>query len=74
MMGFKKFVLEQSSDTLAKRELSELKAELSAVEGELGKVEEGPKKARLNKSRLQLLEALKRKQPTASPKARKPSL
>lgn len=60
MMGFKEFVSERSIDALVQREPSDLKAQLSSIEGVLGLMEEGPKKAKLNSKRLQLLEAIKR--------------
>ncbi|WP_143524391.1 hypothetical protein [Phaeovulum vinaykumarii] len=59
-MGFKEFVSERSIDALVQREPSDLKAQLSSIEGVLGLMEEGPKKAKLNSKRLQLLEAIKR--------------
>lgn len=60
MMGFKEFVSERSIDALVQREPSDLKAQLSSIEGVLGLMEEGPRKAKLNSKRLQLLEAIKR--------------
>lgn len=60
MMGFKEFVSERSIDALVQREPSDLKAQLSSIEGVLGLMEEGPKKAKLNSKRLQLIEAIKR--------------
>lgn len=60
MMGFKQFVAERSIDTLALREKSDLEAQLSTVNGMMGLLEEGPRKAMLNSKRLQLMEALKR--------------
>lgn len=60
MMGFKEFVSERSIDALVQREPSDLKAQLSSIEGVLGLMEEGPRKAKLNSKRLQLIEAIKR--------------
>ena len=73
MMGFKEFVAERSIDALAQREPSDLKAQLSSIEGILGLMEEGPKKAKLNSKRLQLLEALRRQSSTAKARSRNAS-
>lgn len=70
MMGFKEFVAERSIDALVERDPSDLKAQLSSIEGVLGLMEEGPKKAKLNSKRLQLLEALKRQSSTCKTKSR----
>ena len=53
MMGFKAVVSEGSIDASVQREPSDLKAQLSSIEGVLGLMEEGPKKAKLNSKRLQ---------------------
>jgi hypothetical protein len=53
MMGFKAFVSERSIDALVQSEPSDLKAQLSSIEGVLSLMLEGPKKAKLNRNRLQ---------------------
>lgn len=73
MMRFKEFVAERSIDALVQREPSDLKAQLSSIEGVLGLMEEGPKKAKLNSKRLQLMEALKRQSSTAKVRSRNAS-
>lgn len=73
MMGFKEFVSERSIDALVQREPSDLKAQLSSIEGVLGLMEEGPRKAKLNSKRLQLIEAIKRQSAAAKAGSRRQS-
>lgn len=73
MMGFKEFVSERSIDALVQREPSDLKAQPSSIEGVLGLMEEGPKKAKLNSKRLQLIEAIKRQSSAAKAGSRRQS-
>lgn len=73
MMGFKEFVSERSIDALVQREPSDLKAQLSSIEGVLGLMEEGPKKAKLNSKRLQLIEAIKRQSAAVKAASRRQS-
>lgn len=73
MMGFKEFVAERSIDALVQREPSDLKAQLSSIESVLGLMEEGPKKAKLNTKRLQLIEAIRLQSAAAKPRSRNAS-
>jgi len=69
MMRFKEFIVEQTVRLLEKRDVSELKAQLSVIEDKLGETSGGRKKARLCNTRNQLQEALTRKTTTDASKS-----
>jgi len=59
MKSFKEFIGERALNTWAKKDVSDLKAQLLDIEGQLDTLEEGPRKLRLHKRRLFIMEAIK---------------